>query len=286
MHTDVAINMLNECESDLKIGDKGEVVEALQMILESMHPDLYLGKIDGDFGPMTETGVMRFQQFRLLKEDGIVGPITKGTLLIALNEMWSPGVVFQHPSINISVYGCHHPRLGDIPDAALGSVEAGKISHFGGPNDAHDRIYGQAYIGSRGTPKRLWECESLLARMGILRSEIATVNEWPMTTDWKGRERRAGTSWALNPDSYYIAMRWRIAGRSMGYTGSNNPRLLVWSEKTNKAVICLRTDYGPHPRAGRLMDLSPGALKHLNLKTDDVARVCWANSAEIGPVKW
>ena len=126
----------------------------------------------------------------------------------------------------------------------------------------------------------------LLANMGILRPEIAEIGEWPLTTDWKDRAKRASTSWALDPESYYIAMRWRVPGRSMGYMNGENPRLLVWNEATGKAVVCLRTDYGPHPTTKRLMDLSQGALGHLNLTTDDTARVAWASdNAPIGPVE-
>jgi hypothetical protein len=122
--------------------------------------------------------------------------------------------------------------------------------------------------------------------MGILRADIGQIDEYPMVTDWAGRVKRAGTSWALNVDSYYIAMRWKVAGRSKGYINEHNPRLLVWNPKNQKAVICLRTDYGPSTRAGRLMDLSRGALTALDLKTDDVAHVCWAlDDAKIGPLE-
>lgn len=294
MEIETALELLN-IKGNLKRGDTNKkAIAAFQTAIEHINLNLYTGRIDGDFGPMTETAAMRFQQLRLLNEDGIVGPITKNILVAAIQSQWTPGKLFPHPSFPVSVFGCRHPKLGDIPDAALGAIEAGKVSYFGGPDDKHDRIYGQAYIRGAESPAKLLRRHRELIAMGILRDmdskfgdgDLSHLEEWPMTTDWKGREKRASTSWMLNPKSYYIAMRWRTPGRSLGYMDDKNPRLFVWSEETKKVVVCLRTDYGPHPRAGRLMDLSPGALEYLGLKTDDTARVCWASdNATIGPVE-
>lgn len=52
----------------LKLGSKGKEVEDLQRYLKI--------KIDGDFGPKTETAVKKFQKDNKLTPDGVVGPKT------------------------------------------------------------------------------------------------------------------------------------------------------------------------------------------------------------------
>jgi hypothetical protein len=52
----------------LKLGSKGKEVEDLQRYLKI--------KIDGDFGPKTETAVKNFQKNNKLTPDGVVGPKT------------------------------------------------------------------------------------------------------------------------------------------------------------------------------------------------------------------
>jgi D-alanyl-D-alanine carboxypeptidase (penicillin-binding protein 5/6) len=58
----------------LKVGSGGELVEALQRTLNKrLDPSPQLG-VDGDFGPMTESAVLRFQKENALDENGTVGP--------------------------------------------------------------------------------------------------------------------------------------------------------------------------------------------------------------------
>jgi N-acetyl-anhydromuramyl-L-alanine amidase AmpD len=61
-----------------KRGSKGKVVESLQERLVALG---YLGgRVDGDFGPMTEAAVKAFQGAKGLNADGIVGPATWAAL--------------------------------------------------------------------------------------------------------------------------------------------------------------------------------------------------------------
>jgi len=63
----------------LKRGAKGEHVETLQGLLQARsHPEV---KIDGDFGPTTETAVKAVQKWGGVTVDGIVGPKTWPVLL-------------------------------------------------------------------------------------------------------------------------------------------------------------------------------------------------------------
>lgn len=62
----------------LSVGAKGADVRELQEALLSLQ--LYVGKVDGDFGPRTKAAVILFQDERDLEADGIVGPRTRSAL--------------------------------------------------------------------------------------------------------------------------------------------------------------------------------------------------------------
>lgn len=319
----------------LRLGNDNADVGVLQLGMRRISPELYPTdlKIDNDFGKGTRRGVMRLQQYRLLGEDGAVGEETKGAVVRCLEERWHPDDLFHHLGVN--VYGPHHPFMKWLPGVSLGKLEKGKISHFGGPYDPGDRIYGQAYISGADSPRKLLEKHPELVAMGILMTEeqmlkikqavcstcghlwyprpreledpdftcpksflspspmghgapvvnrvIESMDKWPRVIDWKRRLKRAGTSWALNEDSFYIAMRFRRGPKV--YSDHANPRLLVWSEDTGKGVVVMRSDYGPATWTGKLLDLSPGAVKVLDLRTGKRARVCYAaDDAPLGPV--
>jgi hypothetical protein len=64
----------------LKLGDTGEGVRQLQVVLRSL--GFYrLPKVDGVFGPLTNAAVHSFQSSRKLAADGVVGPVTWAALL-------------------------------------------------------------------------------------------------------------------------------------------------------------------------------------------------------------
>ena len=62
-------------DQDLKIGMTGENVTQLQTWLKNQ--GFYTGTIDSQYGNYTEQAVKAFQQYMGIKEDGIVGPITR-----------------------------------------------------------------------------------------------------------------------------------------------------------------------------------------------------------------
>ncbi|HEX7022957.1 MAG TPA: glycoside hydrolase domain-containing protein [Trueperaceae bacterium] len=67
----------------IKRGDEGPAVELLQSILNMTGAGL---KVDGDFGPNTESAVRAFQTARGLLVDGIVGPKTWAALITVLKD--------------------------------------------------------------------------------------------------------------------------------------------------------------------------------------------------------
>ena len=62
-------------DQDLKAGMTGDNVTQLQTWLQTQ--GFYKGKIDGEFGNYTEQAVKAFQQYVGIKEDGIVGNISR-----------------------------------------------------------------------------------------------------------------------------------------------------------------------------------------------------------------
>ena len=106
------------------------------------------------------------------------------------------------------------------------------------------------------------------------------------------KKMKAGISWCLNPDSYYIAMRWgRGSRRPKPYAGHEHRVLIIHDDK---AVVSAPTDWGPARWTGRDSDLSPGCCDALYLKPDDkrllrtdsAVKILWAsNGTPLGPVK-
>ena len=73
----------------LKYGSRGNEVEKLQQQLIKLG---YLkGKADGIFGPQTQAAVIKFQKDYKLKQDGIVGPATRGKLSEAMAALQNGG---------------------------------------------------------------------------------------------------------------------------------------------------------------------------------------------------
>lgn len=310
--------------------DVGVLQAGLRLIGQELYPDRL--QIDKDFGKGTRRGTIRLQQYRLLDEDGDAGRQTKGELVRCLDSNWHPGDLFRFKGVN--VYGPHHPHMGWLPGTELGRAEKGKMSHFGGPYDPGDRIYGQAYISGAASPLELLEKHPELVAMGILMTEeqmwqvrecmcktcrhfwylrpgedvfcpndpknpspmnpphsyvdvapvIKSMDEWPRVTDWKHRLKKAGTSWAMNEETgYWIAMRFRRGPKY--YRNHKNPRLLVWSEETGKAVVLMRSDYGPAKWTGKYADISPRAEKDLGIRTGQRVFVTYAaDDAPLGLV--
>jgi peptidoglycan hydrolase-like protein with peptidoglycan-binding domain len=73
---------LMKCESSyinperpiLKLGSKGIFVTCLQMGLKGA--DLYHGKVDGVFGPVTKKALIEWQELVNVTKDGVCGPVT------------------------------------------------------------------------------------------------------------------------------------------------------------------------------------------------------------------
>jgi N-acetyl-anhydromuramyl-L-alanine amidase AmpD len=78
---DTEPELLQEPPPTLRRGSEGWQVKRLQRLLDSRRCLPEDAEIDGDFGPITEKAVKRFQKLAGLEADGIVGPLTWHALL-------------------------------------------------------------------------------------------------------------------------------------------------------------------------------------------------------------
>jgi hypothetical protein len=124
----------------------------------------------------------------------------------------------------------------------IGEVLSGPCSWFGGPDDE-----------------------------GVSPSEgLAFIYEVDMAPDLFLDEQPYGTTGLarrLDPDEFYIAMRW-------DYDEISKEDLLrticiVRSPETSKAFWARPSDWGPHSDTGRICDISPGLMQALGVETDD-----------------
>ena len=128
----------------------------------------------------------------------------------------------------------------------LGEIISGKCSWFGGPDDqgvAPDE--GLAFIYDVADAPRLF------------------LDRQPAGTT--GLARR------LDPDEYYIAMRWDYD--EISKENLLNTICLVRSPQTGRSFWAVPADWGPNADTGRVADLSPGLMNDLNIDTDDEVEI-------------
>ena len=94
----------------------------------------------------------------------------------------------------------------------------------------------------------------------------------------------------VNPrDPWYCAMRWDYYPNPNAVDGAKewwkNRKILVVNPANQKAVVLRAADWGPHTNTGRVLDISPTALKELGAATDDVMHIAFApEGVNLGPV--
>lgn len=102
-------------EELLRRGSRGPGVVALQRALTTLGTPL---AADGDFGPLTEQAVRRFQSSAGLTVDGVVGPRTKAALTVALTRRGSA------PAPGPAPAPAPAPPAGPLPAAIARVAEA------------------------------------------------------------------------------------------------------------------------------------------------------------------
>ena len=125
---------------------------------------------------------------------------------------------------------------------------SGKCSWFGGPKD-----HGM-------TPDE-----------GLALFEPIDIPHYPKLFLPEQPKGLPGISHRLNPDTFYLAMRWDYIKTPREWLRDNT--VTVSALKTNKSAIAYPVDWGPNIATGRIADLSYGLLTFLGIETDDVVIV-------------
>lgn len=185
-----------------------------------------------------------------------------------------------------------HPRLGRVPSWGKRSY---RVTYFGGPDDTGDRLYCSNLITDPGRPDRF---PAELYEVGLLRSECREIKKYPVMRSkrwdrnapnglYRWVKRPVAGSWCLNPDSWYIALRFNRKGSNTPGRDLKYEKILV--RHRGKTVCVALVDYGPGG-AHADVDLSPGAFRFLGLNgmnnQDAKIDLAWADaSTPLGPVE-
>jgi peptidoglycan L-alanyl-D-glutamate endopeptidase CwlK len=136
---------------------------------------------------------------------------------------------------------------------------AGKMSTFGGPSD-----------------------QGVAADEGLALIEPRDLSEW-----WFGRlflsaqpANTTGLARRLNPDAFYIAMRWGDDG--VKRETARRAIFRLTNPKNGRTIFAQAADFGPGLETKRAVDMSPGAAQALDLTTDDSVEV---EMLEAGPTR-
>lgn len=130
--------------------------------------------------------------------------------------------------------------------------DLGKCSTFGGPHD-----------GGVAADENLALCEP--GQEDLFPANLFLPYQPPGTT---------GTARKLNPDAYYIAMRWDYSVTPQRWLRNN--KAMVRALKTNLSVEAQPIDWGPNSDTGRVADLSPGVCRAIGVSTNDTVQVTMA----------
>jgi hypothetical protein len=146
--------------------------------------------------------------------------------------------------ICMAIAGCAEPIVTGAPDILR---VKGKVSWFGGPND-----------------------DGVAPDEGL--AFLYKVNDKPGLFLAKQPPGTTGLARRLDPQEYYIAMRWDydVFPKEM-LRGDVVAR--VHAPKTGLTFMAAPADWGPHVSTSRVADISPGLMEKLGIKTDDVVEV-------------
>lgn len=205
-----------------------------------------------------------------LTVDGIEGPKTKAVTNLLFGAASPPSLAFE--SCGLPIIGPVAP-WGEIP------VAIGSASTFGGPADVYDHHYGQAFLADPARPCDIPAAMPKLTAAGLFRHEALEMDEYPEDKDGK-----FGLSWALDPQSFYCALRAnKSLLRAAGRLGDNPAKVAFVSLDLSRAVVCFLTDFGPALETGCSVDLSPAAFDYLGLSYKSKCYLVWAaDDAAIG----
>jgi hypothetical protein len=156
-------------------------------------------------------------------------------------------------AIASSLGGSVSPPEPVPPDEGVLLHVKGNCSWFGGPEDTGvDEDEGLAFFYELDDARHLF-----------------LPTQPPGTT---GLARR------LDPETFYVACRWDYDKTPKSMLRDPIRRALV--RVGNREIMAYPGDWGPHEDTGRVADLSPGAMRALDLETDDVVEIIYPAPVE------
>jgi hypothetical protein len=141
----------------------------------------------------------------------------------------------------------------------------GKVSHFGGPSDT----------GVSPSEDLAW-WEDWDGVIDDHAENLFMPHQPPNTT---GLARR------LNPNKFYIAMRWDYDQFSKDHLATSGDRALVRAAN-GRQFLARPADWGPNENTGRIADISPGLMTALGLETDDEVTVTYPADVAVELPPW
>ena len=217
----------------LRRGSKGADVKRLQGGLAAL--SFYAGKVDGDFGPKTETSVTAFQTAKKLLADGIAGPST----LLAYDKALD--AIKADPSLKFSYTP---PQEDPAPPSALMplvTVVCDKVAGSGGYKSMRLREdAGAAYNALRADVVSLGGVITSAGSMRALSSKAGAA-----------RSRKS---------MHYVGLAFDLALDS-GANSPNNPYLIERDPTGNgrKWIVWCRSGMAPEALRARCRELKiPG----------------------------
>ncbi len=186
----------------------------------------------------------------------------KRTDLFFLNKTEMPSILlevcFVDSKADVDLYDMHFEAICvAISEATRGKTELplqpklfvrGKISTFGGPLDT-----------------------GVAPDEGLALIEPPDLDEWWFDRLFLTLQPPATTGLArrLNPDAFYLAMRWEDYG--IDRETARRATFKITNPKNNEFRYAQGSDFGPADWTNRVADLSPGIATALGLETDEEA---------------
>lgn len=156
-----------------------------------------------------------------------------------------------------------------MPDQRHG----GRISTFGGPNDAQAIKEVRGYRGGTGL--------ALIGNQSSLPASYILPDSDPRVQAVIASGRDPKTIGRLNPDAFYIAARWPGARRGIE---NGAGRIVLTNPSTGASIIAIPVDWGPHAtKTDKDFDLSPGAARALGLRNGDTASMAYSSKPDVPP---
>ena len=151
-----------------------------------------------------------------------------------------------------------------------------RCSTFGGKDDTGDRMYGQSFIDTfqAETPRAIaeaWIVRDYIPRTLFLLQDMMQNTAWPVVNG-----ETMGLSYFLNPNESYAALRIPT-GLVKKAMRNGRMKINLFAPKTNQMVSdIIITDFGPNVSTKRAVDISPGVMETLHIKTDDIVCIAWS----------